>query len=147
MKAEIDQSGKIEQTNLDTVIALSNDIQIAIVIPRKVKRKLLILFRDNKKEKLFPQMIFALGIAYILRFYPYKYKITIDSEYTGHEGIITKWIIIFFKNLCKKKTPYIVFGFIGKSSPADKYCRKIVEKKEKPTQILTYEEIINTLKL
>lgn len=34
---EIDQSGKIEDTSKDTVLALSNGIQFSILISRKIK--------------------------------------------------------------------------------------------------------------
>lgn len=41
MEIEVDQSVKIEDTAGDTVLAFSNDVQRAIVIPAAVKREAL----------------------------------------------------------------------------------------------------------
>jgi len=45
MKIEIDQSGKIEETNVDTVIALSNGVKFSVRIHRRTKRRLQEEFR------------------------------------------------------------------------------------------------------
>lgn len=45
MKFEIDQSGRVEYTSHNTVLALSNDIQYSIIAPAKVKRQLQEMFR------------------------------------------------------------------------------------------------------
>lgn len=45
MKIEIDQSGKIEQTNLDTIIGLANDRKVVVFLPKGEKRKIMLLFR------------------------------------------------------------------------------------------------------
>ena len=39
MKIEINQSMKVEQTNKDTIIGLSNEKAFTILINRKIKRK------------------------------------------------------------------------------------------------------------
>ena len=40
MRIEIDQSNKIEQTNKDTIIGLSNDKTFTVLIKAREKRKL-----------------------------------------------------------------------------------------------------------
>ncbi len=40
MHIEVDQSGKIEQTDMDTIITFSNRHQYAVLLPKEVKRKL-----------------------------------------------------------------------------------------------------------
>jgi len=47
---EVDQSGKIEQTNKDTVLALSNEISYAVLIPARVKREAINLLRATGKR-------------------------------------------------------------------------------------------------
>ena len=41
MPIEIDQSNKIERTEKDTILALSNNEQRAIVIPARIKREVI----------------------------------------------------------------------------------------------------------
>lgn len=73
-------------------------------------------------------MTFAICVALLLTHYMPKYKVTIDIEYLGHDGIIHKWILARF-------------GFIGQSSRADSFCREVVAKKYKPDKIIKYEDI------
>jgi len=42
MKYQIDQSGKIEQTNLNTIIAITNSQQMSVLLKKADKRKLAI---------------------------------------------------------------------------------------------------------
>lgn len=51
MQIEIDQSGKIEDTSKDTVLALSNGTQFSIKISRNIKRELQNIFRKNKEPR------------------------------------------------------------------------------------------------
>lgn len=47
MTYQIDQSGKIEQTAQDTILAYANSTEYALRIPKKLKRKIQELFRVN----------------------------------------------------------------------------------------------------
>lgn len=49
MDVEVDQSTKIEQTSKDTVLAFSNDEQVAILIPAQVKRQALAYLKAREK--------------------------------------------------------------------------------------------------
>lgn len=142
MQIEIDQSGKIEQTNVDTIIGLSNDIQISIVLPRKLKRFLKHLFRERHEMKLFSVQIFSFCLAKLLTLYPSAKKVIIDTEYTGHDGLIKKLIESYLLKMKVNKNIPITFGYVGKSSRADDLCRKVGNKKIKPTAIIILEEII-----
>ena len=42
---EVDQSGKVEQLRLDTVVALSNDENFSVLLPKKLKRE---VYMENK---------------------------------------------------------------------------------------------------
>ena len=127
MKIEIDQSGRIEETNRDTVIGFSNDRQFSVCIPARVKRQLLEVFRRRGKPKLFKYKVFALGIVILLRrskISPKTLSLVIDKEYPGHENLIKDiiWsnfnpgIEISFESIGKKsKAHYVAYGvFIGK---------------------------------
>ena len=53
MRIEINQSNKVEQTNKDTIIDVSNKKSFTILISRKIKRKLQEEFRKQGKPRLF----------------------------------------------------------------------------------------------
>ena len=62
MHVEVDQSGKIEDTATDTVLAFSNEADFAILIPAKVKRVCLRRLRNRGKAgKSIYWLVFALG--------------------------------------------------------------------------------------
>lgn len=65
MNYQIDQSGKIEQTNKRTVIALSNFVQATIMLKAKDKRDLQEIYRLAGKPKVFSTQVFA-ALTYLL---------------------------------------------------------------------------------
>ena len=46
---DVDQSGKFENTQMDTVLAFSNAIHYAILIPAQVKRDCIAVLREGGK--------------------------------------------------------------------------------------------------
>jgi len=110
MTAEIDQSGKIEQTNLDTIIALSNNIHYSLILPKRVKRTLQSLFRDKARPRMFIYQTFSALIAILLINTKPKSKICIDTEYQGHDDIIRSQISHYISLLAKKKNYVFEFG-------------------------------------
>ena len=141
MKAEIDQSGKIEQTHLDTVIGLSNDEKISVCIPRKLKRELLVEFRVARSERIMSQLLFAFGVAMILVMYGKPNRVVVDTEYYKHEGLLTKWINVFLKQMRPTSIYNFSFKQIGKLSPAHTYCKKVAHKEVVPTKAVTQAEM------
>ena len=67
MRLQIDQSGKIEQTNKKTVLCLSNKEWYALVIPGKVKRQVQEVFRRHGQIRNFILFTFCAGIALLLQ--------------------------------------------------------------------------------
>ena len=92
MKIQIDQSGKIEDTARNTVIAYSNDKQKAILITRKTKRQMQETFRLCGAIRLFIYFTFAIGIYYLIEDLRGSSIIIIDLEYYGKDKIITRII-------------------------------------------------------
>ena len=68
MKVEVDQSGKIGDTKVPTVLAFSNSSQFAILIPTKIKRECIQQIRGKRKmeTKLYIQL-FAVGLYLLLK--------------------------------------------------------------------------------
>ncbi len=147
MKIEIDQSGKVEQTHLGTVVALSNDIQISVLLRKKEKRILQEHFRYIHKKNIFSYIVFAALVAYVLHGYSSRYKVTIDTEYTGHEALIKEYILKFLHHLKSPSIPPVIFSRVGKKSPADIHAGKVALGLIEPTKILKAIDIAQMLYL
>lgn len=144
MKVEIDQSGKIEQTNKDTVLCLSNDTWDAVTITRKTKRHLQEVFRRKGQIRNYVLFVFAAGLTLLIK-RNLKYKnIIIDREYYGKEAIINKLILTMLNEI--RKVPILHFEFIGKRSLAHHYAHDITTKELKSPHIISLKELFLTLK-
>lgn len=95
MQIEIDQSGKIEQTSLDTVIALTNGVKYALLFKKKDKRVVEREYKKLRLHKIYMVIIFA------------------------------NLVSIVIKNNLGDKCPTIKFGFVGKESKSDELARKV----------------------
>lgn len=142
---EIDQSGKIEDTSKDTVLALSNGTQFSILISRKIKRDLQTIFRKNKQPRNFVLFTFSAGLSILIHHAKPKHKLLIDKEYLGKEFIIKKHILETYKS--EKIKPIINFGLIGKGSNSHKLASLVVKKKSKPNLIVSKLELLQTIKM
>lgn len=133
----IDQSGRVEETNKMTVVALADKKKsFTIAILPKTKKELLQIFRKNGKPKIFPIVVFAdIIFMTMLRSKIYPQELIIDIEYPGHENTIKNIIITFCKRF-KKKAPEIYFANIGKNDPAHFIAWKTYKKILKPNLVL-----------
>ncbi|MCX6812817.1 MAG: hypothetical protein NTW79_04370 [Candidatus Berkelbacteria bacterium] len=131
MKIEIDQSGKIENTNKPTVIAYSGDKNKSLIIFAGEKQKLQKYFRRIGKPSSFVYIVFAVLIFILIKSEKTIDEIIIDREYAGQEPLIKNYLIQFIKksdrHFDKKK---IYFHQIGKKSPAHDLSVKSFRKKK-----------------
>jgi len=84
---EVDQSGKIEKMNVDTVLAFSDGKSAAVLIPAAVKRVCLQALRWEGRPKMSITLrIFAVGLFFLLQDVLEEVTlVTIDQEYPGRE--------------------------------------------------------------
>lgn len=141
MQIEIDQSGKIEQTNHVTVIALTNGIQYTIFLSKKDKRYIEKELRKLGIKRLHSQLTFAILIAIVISKSNVKKSVFIDTEYPSYDNYIKDIVLDLLGNKC----PLIKFGFVGKESKSDLLARKVVHKKLKPDYTVKPEEVIRYL--
>lgn len=115
MKIEIDQSGKVEQTSVPTIIAAANrNNKFTIMIHQREKKKLLQFFRNLKQPKSFIFGTFSAVIFILIDHFSLKQKvICIDIEYKGNEELIKNHLIQL-----GLQSDLIRFKTIGKHSPA-----------------------------
>ncbi|TSC87541.1 MAG: Uncharacterized protein G01um10147_519 [Microgenomates group bacterium Gr01-1014_7] len=145
MTYQIDQSGKIEQTSKDTVIAYSNGTKFAVVVPRRLKRKVQEIFRLHGFTSLFVYYLFSVGVFYLLSNLKEKSSVTIDTEYPGKDKIIKQFATSLLKNNNKIEHE-ISFARIGNRPPAHYAAKDVFDKKIKPDKILNLEDIIKAIK-
>lgn len=122
MRIEIDQSGKIEDTNRPTVISYSNSKMKTLIILSKDKKLIQKLFRQAGRPKIFVYRTFAVLIFLLLKDdIKNKDQIIIDKEYIGYEKLIKRFILELCQKFDLKIEPdSIHFKEIGKKSNAHK---------------------------
>ena len=75
MKVEIDQSGKIGDTKVPTVLAFSNGKRSAILIPATVKRECLLSLREQGiAGKTIYMKLFAVGLYLLLKDHIHRFS-------------------------------------------------------------------------
>lgn len=114
MGYQIDQSGKIEQTNKNSILCISNSNWNAVLIPAKVKRQLQEVFRRNGQVRNFIYLTFAAGLTILLEQQKRIQHVTVDREYYGHESTISKIVA----EMSQKKLPQVRWALIGKRAMA-----------------------------
>jgi len=144
MRIEIDQSGKIEQTEKDTILCLSNDKWYALKIKATTKRQIQEVFRRNGQIRNFIIFTFSAGLAILLRKVKPKTKVTIDQEYSGKNPVIKN--ILSRLLLQEKYQPVIEFKRIGKNSKADFYAAEVGRKHLKATWTISEKDILREIK-
>jgi hypothetical protein len=150
MKVYIDQSGKIEQTGVPTVIAFSNGKKGSVIISAKNKKQLLEIYRSFQKStvrytlQVFSSLIFLL----IKEFGLYKEVIFIDREYVGYEGEIKSYISQLVKKEKPKLSIDLHFCLIGKRNNAHQTAISALRKNRADFRINSREvlKLINMYK-
>jgi hypothetical protein len=145
LRIEVDQSGKIEKMNIDTVPAFSDGKSVAVLIPAEVKRVCLqALRRGDRRKTAIVVRIFAAGLFLLLEDVLEEVTlVTIDQEYPGWEGdikgVLLRLIWASGKRLEKER---IVFRQVGRKSSAHFKAYGVYKGFQKADRILTVEEIL-----
>lgn len=146
MKIEIDQSGRIEYTSHNTVIAFSNKKRSAIFIKAKDKREIQLVFRKMGKGQLFVIRLFTILIFILLKKAKEIKEMTIDIEYPGWNAQIKNYLLSDFARIGVKLNPQqINFGRITKKSEAHWHAYRVFKKERRPEIIVSVREILNEL--
>lgn len=135
MKIEIDQSGKIEFTSVETVIG--DSLGNFVFMKAKTKRLIQNLFREAKKPRKFIIETFVFLVAKLIQISFSKKNIYIlDIEYPGKQKeIIKSLILICHKLQAQINLSQIRFSLIGKKSKAHSTAYLQFKKKNKKGDI------------
>ncbi len=142
MRIEIDQSGKIEQTDMDTVIAFSNRYQYSVLITKSTKREIFIKYKGKVKNLKYK--LFCIGVYFCIRDYLHEYQlIIIDLEYRGKENLIKSILLNFIRKTYKNFDSKIIrFGSITKNSNAHTAAIDVHRGNRKPNKIISMKEVM-----
>ena len=146
MHIEVDQSGKIEQLDKDSIIAFSNKNQYSVLIPKELKRELYVLYKGKVKDLRY--RLFCIGVYYCLKDYiKEKELVTICCEYTGQENLIKSFLLDYLRKSYQSADPKIIrFGEIGKQSNAHSAAIDVFRGNRKPNKILSLKDIEKCLR-
>ncbi|KKQ66700.1 MAG: hypothetical protein US86_C0004G0018 [Candidatus Daviesbacteria bacterium GW2011_GWA2_38_24] len=146
---QVDQSGKIEQTNKITIIAFSNGKHGSVKLKASDKRYLQDIYRQAGKSKSFTLQVFS-ALLYLLfeKFKLEKTMVFIDKEYPGHEPLIRSYLVQLASKRGKiELTPEdLRFGLVGKGSNAHGVSSKAF-KANRADFSIAKEEILSLILL
>lgn len=134
----IDQAGKVEHTNEDTILSLcSEKIQYAIKVPKELKQDLFNACNKRCKKQL-TFRIFAFRIYLLLRNRIQNDSvIKIDDEYPQHGGDIKQLLL----NHLSAGKDQIQFHTLGKADPSHRIANQTFSGKLRPNEIITEKEL------
>ena len=145
---EVDQSGKMGNLSVDTVLACSDDLSRAILIPAKVKRALIRWLRERGKSKTRAAVqLFAAGLFLLLKDSLKQVdRITIDVEYTGYDADIRGMLLHYIRGIEPDfDKERLVFYTIGKKSPAHRLALATYQGKVEADKQIGEEELLAVL--
>jgi hypothetical protein len=152
MQIEVDQSGKLGDTRVPTVLAFSNATSYAILIPATVKRVCLQeLRRQGQTGTTLYLRLFAVGLFLLLKDHVQNFtQVTIDVEYPGHNDKIKEYLLALFRRAglsVEKDTFRFDRIHRGSKKPAahDK-AYYTFQGKMKPDKVITLEELLSEAK-
>ncbi len=143
----IDQSGKVENTELPTVIAYSNEVTKSIEISSSEKRKLQKPFRSIAKPNIFVYKTFSC-LIYLLLKEDLKWicEIVIDREYVGQEDLIRLLLLRMMKRGGDVFDPSLInFAEIGKKNHAHIKCATTFKRSIKPDVVVKSNDLLRWL--
>jgi hypothetical protein len=151
MQADVDMSGRIEETNRPTALALANGVTVCVWISGRDKWAVIEALQKDKPErerKFIHVRVFSTLLFLLLKDHIRKLsQVRIDLEYVGHEPDIKDWVM----TLCRRAgiavhRDQITFGQIGKKSPAHTVAYEAFKGISRPGKIVTAEELLGILK-
>jgi hypothetical protein len=146
MHIEVDQSGKIGDTKVPTVLAFSNADHCSLLIPATVKRTCLNILRQRGKSgtTLYMQL-FAVGLYLLLKDHICDLdQIVIDEEYPGRNNEIKLYLLnLLWRSGSTVSSAVVQFHNIGKKSRAHHWALTVFTRAAAPNRIVKVDEILS----
>jgi hypothetical protein len=145
---EVDQSGRTDTLTVDTVLAFSNSIQSAILIPKAVKRECYQLLKERgMRRDLISVKLFAAGLILLLAPHIGTMElITIDLEYPGWGNEIKEQLLRYLrKRHPNLRNRQIAFGQVGKKSSSHKIALATYRGERHTDKRVRTEELLEVI--
>ena len=143
--SEVDQSGRIEFTKEDTVLALSDGGAYTILIPSIVKRSCVrALRRRGFSGPTFYVQLFAVALFFLLKGQMEEYpRVAIDVEYEGKEAQIKEHLLnLLHRDGVGIERDQIEFRHIGKKSRAHALALDTLRGLKEASRTLTEADLL-----
>ena len=143
--SEVDQSGRIEFTKEDTVLALSDGVAYTILIPSIVKRSCVRILRQRGLSgPTFYVQLFAVALFFLLRGQMEGHpRIAIDVEYEGKEAQIKEHLLnLLHREGIAVERDQIEFHHIGKKSQAHALALDTLRGRKEASRMLTEADLL-----
>jgi hypothetical protein len=140
---EVDQSGrKVENTSKATIVAFANGKERAILIPAKVKRKIIPELRRQGKADSLHYLLFATALYLLLKEDIEEIdRAIIDIEYRGKENRIKEHLVNLLRRAGKRvEASQIQFDWITKESPAHRTAINTFRGQREPDHVVSLDE-------
>lgn len=147
---EVDQSGKVEKTNRHTVLALSDGIQCAILVPAAVKQTAIQRSRDRgKSRQMATLLMFAACLFLLLKDHMEQLdRVVVDVEYPGKDADIRGSLLYhFYRHHIRVHKDQIVFHQVGRKSPAHELALAVYREEREPDWEVSERELLELLGL
>lgn len=147
VKIYIDQSGKVEYTSKNTVVAFSNGKQKSILIKARDKREIQRFFREAGKPDIFVYKTFAI-LIYLLIADELKEitGVVIDTEYVGKEFLIKNFLMQIFQKRGIGFSPQnISFFHAGKKHLCHVAAIETYRKAKKPDVVINLAAVLKNV--
>jgi hypothetical protein len=145
---EVDQSGRIEFTSQDTILAFANGINYSILIPSQVKQRCVQNLRRRYHKLKEPYLkMFVVGLFILLRNHTKQLDmVIIDIEFKGLDGVIRGMLLNYLRGIVPDfPKEAIIFRSIGKHSTAHYKAYDTFTKKLKPDYTVSEAEFMELL--
>ena len=146
---EVDQSGKIERTQVNTALVFSDRIEASILILAVEKRVCVKKLRQRGESgRTMYLKLFAAALFLLLKDYLDQIGvITIDMEYLGKEAEIRTMLLNYiWKTDPAFSKERIVFRGVGKKSPAHQKALAVYRGEEEPDRKVRARELLRLVK-
>jgi hypothetical protein len=142
---EVDQSGRVEYTAEDTVLAFANGMQFSVLITSVTKRVCVRALREAGLggNTLYTQL-FATCLFFLLRNYIHELStVIVDIEFIGKDSQIKEHLYTLLGRV--GQTPereQVQFRRVGKKSPAHELAINTLRRRNEPNLIIDVEQIL-----
>lgn len=143
---EVDQSGKVEDTARDTVLAISNGKSFSLRFRAKDKRLLQSTYRKLlNRNRQFVYETFAALLYLLIKYSRPKGKIVVDTEYPGKDDLINLLYTNFYEQQISSKKLELNYGYVGKHSSAHVLAYLTLKKKKTASKVVSFNELTDIL--